>query len=233
MATESSLGRDRAMLAAKYGLGVWMAGVVAATFLWLPPARGFARPEAARIVALHLPNAVVVLVAAAMAGFYGWRYLVRGRDLLDDARSKTAAALAALFCVLTTATGSVFARVQWGAYWNWDPKQICIFLLLLIYAAYFVLRAGVEDEEKRASLGAVYVLFAAVMTPMLGYVVPKYLPSLHPEDTRFDSAYGVVILAASIGLLGLYAWMHSLGVRYERLRRIVETGEGEELEWTR
>jgi heme exporter protein C len=155
---------------------------------------------------------------------------VRGRDLLDDARSKTAAALAALFCVLTTVTGSLFARVQWGAYWNWDPKQTCIVLLLLIYAAYFVLRAGVEDPEKRAAVAAVYILFAAVMTPVLGYVVPKYLPSLHPVNTRFDPSYSAVLLAATAGLLGLYAWMQSLAVRCERARLSLERGE---TLWTR
>ncbi len=215
---------------AKYLLGIWMAGVIVATFLWLPPAELFTEPEAARIVALHLPNAIVAVVAAVLAGYFGWRYLARGRDLLDDARSKTAAALAALFCGLTTVTGSVFAGVQWGSYWNWDPKQTCITLLLLIYGAYFALRAGVEDEEKRAAVGAVYILFAAVMTPVLGYVVPKYLPSLHPVNTGFDRAYSVVLLAATAGLLGLYAWMQNLAVRYERVRLALER---EDTLWTR
>lgn len=217
--------------AAKYLLGLWMAGVVAATFLWLPPAAGFPSPPLARLVALHLPNAVVALVAAAAAGYYGWRYLARGRRRIDDRKSVAAAALAVLFCLLTTATGSIFARVQWGAYWNWDPKQTSIFLLLLIYAAYFVLRAGIEDPEKRGAVAAVYILFAAVMTPMLGYVVPKYLPSLHPTDTSFDPAYRTVLLAATAGFLGLYAWMQNLAVRYEGARLLVERDE--EALWNR
>ena len=211
--------------AAKYLLGIWMAGVIAATFLWLPPAASFLVPEAARIVALHLPNAVVVLVAAAAAGYYGWRYLARGRNPLDDARSKTAAALAALFCVLSTVTGSIFARVQWGAYWNWDPKQTCIVLLLLIYAAYFVLRAGIEDAEKRGAVAAVYILFAGMMTPLLGYIVPKYMVSLHPTNTTFDRSYSLVLLAATAGLLALYGWMQNIAVRYERARLMLERAE--------
>lgn len=198
-----------------------MAGALAAAFLWLPPAQGFQSEPLARILAFHLPNAVVAVVASFLAGFYGWRYLARGRSPLDDARSSTAAALAALFCFLTTATGSVFARVQWGAYWNWDPKQTCIFILMLIYAAYFVLRAGVEDTEKRGVIAAVYILFAAVMTPMLGYVVPKYMPSLHPTNTVLDGRYHAVIWSFTAGLLGLYAWMQSLAVRYERVRLIL------------
>ena len=204
--------------AAKIFLGLLTAAVVAMAFLYLPAAQGFPSPELARIVALHLPNAMVAIVAAIAAGVYGGKYLLKGRDPLDDSRSKVAAVLAMLFCGLTTVTGMVFAQVQWGAFWNWDPKQICIFILLLIYAAYFVLRSGVEDPEKRAEVAAVYILFAAVMTPMLGYVIPKYLPSLHPTNTHFDASYHTVIWTASACFIGVYAWLFNIGVRYERLR---------------
>jgi len=213
---------------AKYFLSVWIAACVAAAFLWLQPALGFVRPELARVIALHLPNAMVVLVASFMAGAYGWRYLSRGRSLLDDARSKNAAALAALFCLLTTATGSIFAQVQWGSYWNWDPKQICIFILMLIYAAYFVLRAGIDDPDRRASVSAVYVLFAAVMTPLLGYVIPKYMPSLHPKNAHFDARYHTVIWSMTAGMLGLYAWMFNLAVRQDRAALALAEIEAEE-----
>ncbi|MDR3708933.1 MAG: cytochrome c biogenesis protein CcsA [Capsulimonadaceae bacterium] len=210
----------------KLFLGVWIALVLVATFLWLPsavPAAAggvFSSPDLARIIILHLPNSMVVIVAAFVSGWYALRYLTRGRDPVDDIRSKTSVALAALFCVLATVTGSVFARVEWGAYWNWDPKQICIFLLLLIYAAYFVLRAGIEDAEKRASVCAVYVLFAVVMTPMLGYVVPKYMAtqSLHPKNTQFDAAYSWTLLAAGAGFIGLYAWLQNIAVRADLVR---------------
>lgn len=203
-----------------------MAGVVIATFLWLPAvAPGgtdgvFTAPDLARIIALHLPNSFVVVVAAFVSGWYAFRYLAKGRRIEDDIRSKVSAALAALFCILATATGAVFAKAEWGSYWNWDPKQICIFLLLLVYAAYFVLRAGIEDPEKRASISAVYDIFAVIMTPMLGYVIPKYMVSQteHPTNTQFDSIYSTVILAACIGFLGMYLWMQNLAVRTELVR---------------
>jgi heme exporter protein C len=201
---------------AKYFLGVWIAACVTGAFLWLGDVPNFPDPQLARVVALHLPNAMVVMIASVMAAAYGWRYLVRGRNPLDDSRSKVAAVLTMLFCLLTTVTGSIFAKVQWGAYWNWDPKQICIFVLMLIYAAYFVLRGGIEDPDRRGVISAVYVLFAAVMTPLLGYVIPKYLPSLHPTNTHFDGRYHLVIWSMTAGLIGLYSWLFSLAVRQER-----------------
>ncbi|GAB4455245.1 MAG: hypothetical protein OHK0029_11030 [Armatimonadaceae bacterium] len=210
---------------AKYLLGVVTAVVTAMAFLYLKPGERFPRPELARIVALHLPNAIVAIIAAFAAGAYGWRYLTKGRNPLDDAKSATAAALATLFCLLTTVTGMVFAQYQWGAAWNWDPKQTCIFILLLIFAAYFVLRSGVEDPEKRGLVSAVYILFAAVMTPLLGYVIPKYMPSLHPTDTKFDAAYHTVIWSMTACLIGLYAWLQNLAVRYHRVRLAWEARE--------
>ena len=212
---------------AKIFLGIATAIATALAFVYLPAAQGFPRPELARIVALHLPNAMAAIVAAFTAAAFGWKYLARGRNPIDDAKSKTAATLAALFCGLTTVTGMVFAQYQWGAPWNWDPKQTCIFLLLLIYAAYFVLRAGVEDPEKRATVAAAYILFAGVMTPMLGYVIPKYLPSLHPTNAKFDASYHLAIWTMSACLVGLFAWLQDIGVRYEKTRLRAQSLEEE------
>jgi heme exporter protein C len=214
--------------AAKYLVGIWLVLMLAYVFLVLPPAQGFASPELARIVALHLPNAYVAVIAAFTAGAYGWRYLSRGRHPLDDARSATAAALAALFCLLTTVTGSVFAHVQWGSYWNWDPRETSVFLLLLVYLAYFVLRAGIEDPEKRATVSSVYILFASLMTPMLGYVIPKFLLSLHPTNVKFDAPYRVAIYGTALGLLGVMIWVQNITVRYQRLRFAVELAAEED-----
>lgn len=203
-------------------LGLATAFYLVLAFTYLPPVATFPQPELARMVALHLPHAVVAVVAALAAGFWAWRYLVKGRNPIDDARSQVMAALAALFCLLTTVTGSVFARYQWGSYWNWDPKQTGIALLLLIYAAYFVLRAAIEDREKRGQISAVYMLFGAIMTPMLGYVIPKYLPSLHPTNTHFDASYHTVIWLGTACLTGLMVWLYQIAVRYERTRLLLE-----------
>ena len=213
---------------AKYLLGIVTAAVTWMAFFYLRPAEGFQSPELARIIAFHLPNAFAAIIASFMAGAYGWRFLTKGRNPLDDAKSFTAASLATLFCLLTTVTGMVFAQYQWGAPWNWDPKQTCIFILMLIFAAYFVLRSGIEDPEKRGTVAAVYVLFAAVMTPMLGYVIPKYMASLHPKNAQFDHEYWTVIGLMSLCLTGLMAWMQNIAVRYQRVRLTLDALEARE-----
>lgn len=195
-------------------------------FAGLKPADGFPNPALAPIIALHLPNAFAAMIAAVGAGWYGIQYL-RRRDLLLDSRSTVAAQLAALFALLTTTTGAVFAKVQWGAYWNWDPKQTCVAALLLVYAAYFLLRASFDDPEKRAAISAVYVVFASVLTPTLGYVIPTYFvdQSLHPKKASFDRSYKMAIWPTTFGLVALMFWMQKLAVRTERIRLQLDARE--------
>lgn len=215
-------------LVARILLFISTAAVTMMGFLYLPPAQGFRSEELARIVAFHLPNAFTAMVAACMAGFFGGRYLAR-RNPLDDAKSSVAAALATLFCILTTVTGMVFAQYQWGAAWNWDPKQTCIFILLLILAAYFLLRSSIDDPEKRGTVSSAYIVFAAIMTPMLGYVIPKYMQSNHPTNTTFDRPYWTVIGLMTLCLIGIMAWLQNIAVRYHRARFALDALESDSL----
>ncbi|MGC4044460.1 MAG: cytochrome c biogenesis protein [Armatimonas sp.] len=203
----------------KAAIFLWMTAGLCYVFLKLPAAEGFANPELARMVVLHLPCAYTAVIMAFVSGWHAIAYL-RKRVVLSDSKAAYAASLAALFCLLTTVTGSFFARVQWGEYWNWDPRETSVFLLLLIYAAYFVLRASIEDEEKRAAVSAVYMLFAVVMTPLLGYFIPKAMPqSLHPKMASFDSNYRIGIYFCILPpLLWMTVWMYGIAVRIEKLR---------------
>jgi heme exporter protein C len=94
---------------------------------------------------------------------------------------------------------------------------------MLIYCAYFVLRSSIEDIEKRGAICAVFGLFVAVMTPLLGYVIPKYLMSLHPTNTKFDSSYRTAIYMGILPpLLGMMFWIQNIALRLDRARLALE-----------
>jgi len=192
-------------------LGIWMAGVTAAAFLYVPPAEGFARPEAARIIFFHVPNAIVAAIAFLLSAAYAAGYL-RGRSLINDAKSAAAAELGLVFSILATVTGSLFAYLQWNSWWNWDPRETSIVVLLLIYAAYFALRSSVEGIEKRAALSAVYALLALPAMVFLVFILPRIMFSLHPANTLTSSSglsneYRLVLYSAVLGFLGLFIWL--------------------------
>lgn len=187
-------------------------------FLWLPPAVGFQNPALARIVVFHVPCSIVAYLATAVATWYAVRFL-RGRDLRDDAKSRVSFGLGLLFWGLTTVTGALFAKVQWNQYWNWDIKQGAILMLLLIFAAYFALRAAVDDPRKSATLGAVYAVFALLAAPYLTYVLPNSTPdTLHPKGTLeggLSPEYSLVLWAGVLGLSLVYWWAFRVHVAAE------------------
>jgi heme exporter protein C len=211
----------------RWGLFFYMAAVTVAAFLYAPLARKLY--EQTRIIYWHIPVAWVTVVAFVLVGFQSWRYL-RTRDLAADARAAAAAELGLLFCVLATVSGSIFSKGMWGSYWNWDPRQTSIFFLLLIYAAYLTLRAAVEDPARRARLAAVYGLFAAAVTPLLIFVVPRLFFSLHPDPIvnaggklEMHPRMFQVFLASLVGFTALFFWVYALDVKI-RLRRLVADG---------
>jgi heme exporter protein C len=204
----------------------WMLVVIWAAFYYVQPAEGFVG-QSSRIVFFHVPTAWVCVLAFLVSCVASVRYLLR-RDPADDVRAAVAAKLGLLFAVLATVTGAIFARIMWNAYWNWDPRQTSIAILLLIYAAYFALRSAVADPERRAALAAVYAILAFVTVPFLVFVVPRIYWSLHPDtiiNTRgsneFDSRYTQVLMASLAAFTGLFAWIYRIECRIDtvRLRR--------------
>ena len=69
-------------------------------------------------------------------------YLVR-RNPRHDRSAAVAIQIGLLFGVLATVTGAVWAKIEWGAWWNWDPRQTSILASLLFYAALFFCTASV------------------------------------------------------------------------------------------
>lgn len=186
-----------------------------AVFFIVPPAEGLG--NYVRIAFFHIPTAWVAVVAFLGAAYWGARYL-KTRELRYDAKSARSAILGLIFTLMATVSGAVFSKLTWGAYWNWDPRQTTIFVLLLIYAAYVTLRMTMRDERARASSSAVYALFSFIAVPFLVFILPRMFFSLHPspvlnETGRIDMdavMLGTLVLAL-IDMTLIYIWLMKRG----------------------
>jgi heme exporter protein C len=203
---------------------VWMGVTIWAAFFGVGSAQGF-QGQSSRIVFFHVPTAWVATLAFLVSCVASVMYLYR-RQPVDDDRAAAAATQGLLFAILATVTGSLFAKIEWGAYWNWDPRQTSITMLLLIYAAYLALRVAVADPERRATLAAAYAILAFVTVPFLVFVVPRIYWSLHPDvitnpnpQNRLDSAHLRVLLASLAGFSGLFVWLLAVETRLARVVR--------------
>jgi len=212
----------------KFLLLPYMAAVVAAAFLWPEPAKGFLG-ESSRIVFFHVPCAWTSSLAFVVAAAYSLAYLIR-RNPWHDEVAHSAVRIGLLFGVLTLITGSLFASIMWGTWWNWDPRESSYLLLVFLYAAYLFLRAAIDDPERRARIAAAYALFGAVIMPFLVFVAPRVTASLHPQTVinpqgkiLMDTPTRVVFFDALAAFSGLFLWMLSLDARAARAERLAKS----------
>jgi heme exporter protein C len=204
-------------------LWLWISAVIAGAFFYAPLAEGFLG-ESSRILFFHVPMAWVSFTAFVAAAVWSARYLFGSRDPRHDRAAAVAIQLGLVFGVLATVTGAIWARIMWGAYWNWDPRQTSILISLLFYGAYLALREAIDDRDARGRLSAAYALLGLAVTPFLFWIVPRITYSLHPEpvvnaqgEIEMESRMRQVLLASTIGFTALFFWVHNLQCRIQAL----------------
>ena len=178
---------------------VLTAALFAAVFFLVPPAEGLG--DYVRLVFFHVPAAWVSVLAFLLSAWWALRFL-RCRRERFDALSARSARLGFFFVIFATATGALFSRLSWGAWWNWDPRQTTIFVLILIYGAYLTLRSAVPENRGRALVSAVYSLFSFLTVPFLVFLLPRLYFSLHPEPLLNSGAH-VAMEPLMLGVLAL------------------------------
>lgn len=200
-----------------------------AAFLYAPVSAGFAgldgqSPQSSRIVFFHVPMAVGSFFGFLAAAWWSAMYLWKRRPESDRA-SLAAIEVSLVYCVLATTTGAVWSKVQWGAYWNWDPRQTSIALALVFYGAYLTLRGAIEDPENRARISAAYAVLGFIVAPFLYFIMPRMASfSLHPKPAGAEMSpeIGRVVVAGILGFTALFFWLQNLRSRTLRLEASYE-----------
>jgi heme exporter protein C len=162
-----------------------------------------------------------------------WRWIHAQKN--TDVRSVEYARTGTVFGVLGLITGAIWANYQWGAPWSSDPKQNGALIAILIYFAYFVLRGSMNDDEKKARIGAVYNIFAFFMLFPTIWILPRMAESLHPGGQGSEGNPGLngsdlapsmrlVFWPAVIGWTLLSVWMTTLRIRLRTLQNRIAHG---------
>lgn len=63
--------------------------------------------------------------------------------------------------------GSIWAKIAWGTYWNWDPKETASLVTWIIYACYLFSRIFLHWTGRRSAL-LLIIGFAAVLITFFG-----------------------------------------------------------------
>lgn len=173
-----------------------------------------------RIMYVHVPVAIACylafLVTAAASVVYLWKKTA-GWDLLAAASAE----VGVVFTALTLATGSIWGKIAWGTWWEWDARLTSTLLLLVLYLGYLAVRRTILDPVVRAQRAAIVGLIAFVNVPIVHYSV-DWWRSLHqgPTLSRFNPTIdGLKLFTLLFGMVvvqALYVWlmMHRFRLQY-------------------
>ena len=154
-----------------------------------------------RIFYIHMPSFFAAFTAFGATVLGGLIYLWRGSENWDRiALAGVEVGLA--FALINLLTGAIWARPIWNTWWTWDPRLTSAAVMCLTYAAYLVLRAGIENPQRRRSLMSVYGIFAFVSVLLTLFIIRIVPDTIHPvivgaspqnAQGTFEASSGVVL----------------------------------------
>jgi heme exporter protein C len=135
--------------------------------------------EVQRIFYIHMPAFFGAFTAFIGAVIGGIAYL-RTRNLFWDRMALAGVEVGLALSMVNLVTGSIWARPIWNTWWTWDPRLTSAAIMALTYAAYLMLRAGVENPEQRRRFASVYGILA-ITTAIITLVIIRIRPdTIHP-----------------------------------------------------
>ncbi len=131
-----------------------------------------------KVFYFHVATAWVGMLGFLVAAVAGGLYLRQGKERWDIV-GVSAVEISLVFFLIAIIMGSIWARPIWNTWWTWDPRLTTAAIVELIYAAYMLLRSGVDDPERRARFSAIYALFGFISVP-LTFISIRLLRTIHP-----------------------------------------------------
>ena len=131
-----------------------------------------------KVFYFHVAAGWVGMISFLVAAFAGVAYL-RTSHRKWDIVGLSAVEIGMVFAFINIVTGSIWARPIWNTWWTWDPRLTTATIMMLIYAAYFMLRSGIDEPDRRARFGAVYAIIGFLSVP-LTFFSARLFRTIHP-----------------------------------------------------
>ena len=166
--------------------------------------------DAVRIIYIHVPAAwlasggYTALVLACIASLI-WRHP------LADLAAVEISPVGAAFTALCLATGSLWGKPMWGAWWVWDARLTSVLVLFFLYLGHIALVRAFDDPVRGYRAGAILALVGAVNLPIIKFSVEWWNTLHQPATITFTSAPTMFVgmlwalLLSAIGFTLLFA----------------------------
>jgi heme exporter protein C len=170
----------------------WLGGVTTLLFLaglylgLIAAPADYQQGESYRIMFIHVPSAWMSMFVYVFMAVLSGIHLIWNIKLAD-VMAASSAVLGASFTFLALATGSLWGKPMWGAWWVWDARLTSELILLFLYLGYMALVSAIEDKRAAGRAGGVLILVGVVNIPIIHYSV-EWWNTLHqgPTVTKLD-----------------------------------------------
>ena len=137
--------------------------------------------DAVRIMYVHVPaawlaSAGYLALAVCSALSLVWRHP------LADLAAAEISPVGAGFAALCLATGSLWGKPMWGAWWVWDARLTSVLVLFFLYLGHVALVRAFDDPQRGYRAGAILALVGAVDLPIIKFSV-DWWNTLHQPST--------------------------------------------------
>lgn len=171
--------------------------------------------ESVRILYVHVPTIWLAYLAFVVTAVSSGLYLFTKKQSLGwDRVAGASAEIGVTFVAVTLAVGSMWGRLTWGVFWQWDARLTTTALLFVTYIGYLAVRRLGGSHQQRAKRSAVLGMIAVIEIPLVHFSVRMWR-SLHQEatvanldgDTKMD---GIMLFSLFVGVIAftfLYVWL--------------------------
>src|SRR5437016_2089512 len=186
------------------------------SLLLAPP--DYQQGETVRIMYIHVPAAwmalsIYLFVAVGSAVALVWRHP------LAEIAAAAAAPIGAAFTFVCRATGSLWGRPMWGAWWAWDARLTSVLVLFFLYLGYIALVNAFDEPGRGARAGSVLALAGVVNLPIVKFSVDWWNTLHQPASVvrlggpKIDVAMLVPLLVMAVGFSLMFAALTMLRMR--------------------
>ncbi len=141
----------------------------------------YQQKDSYRIMFVHVPAAwmsMFIYMVMAVSGAIGLIWRIK----LADVIAASSAPIGASFTFLALATGALWGKPMWGAWWVWDARLTSELILLFLYLGVIALNSAIEDKRTASRASAILALVGVVNIPIIHYSV-EWWNTLHQGAT--------------------------------------------------
>ncbi len=179
--------------------------------------------EIQRVFYFHLASWMAMFTALSLAFVANIAWLVTRKPRWDWL-GVASVEVGVVSCTAGLITGVLWGRPAWGIWWTWDARLTTAFILWILYICYLLLRGLIEEPQRRASLSAIFGIFAFLDAPLV-YASNRLWRTQHPspvilggENSGLDPTMGKVLLVCIVAVMAMMVLVLIDRYRLERLR---------------